>query len=109
MCACLSVRVSVSVCACVCVCVRACVSASACVSACACVCVCVCVTLAKPLGFPNDFCYKIKMYNFEPYNVLSIATNISVLLMTGVPLGCCLIHNSVTSSSVPCHLWLYCL
>ncbi len=31
----------------------------------------------------NDFCHKIKMYNFEPYNVLlSIATNIAVLLMT---------------------------
>ncbi len=27
---------------------------------------------------------KIKMYNFDPYNVLlSIATNIAVLLMTG--------------------------
>ncbi len=31
----------------------------------------------------NDFCHKIKMYNFEPYNVLlSIATDIPVLLMT---------------------------
>ncbi len=31
----------------------------------------------------NDFWHKIKMYNFEPYNVLlSIATNIAVLLMT---------------------------
>ncbi len=31
----------------------------------------------------NDFCHKIKIYNFEPYNVLlSIATNIAVLLMT---------------------------
>ncbi len=29
----------------------------------------------------NDFCHKIKMYNFEPYNVLlSITTNIAVLL-----------------------------
>ncbi len=31
----------------------------------------------------NDFWHKIKMYNFVPYNVLlSIATNIAVLLMT---------------------------
>ncbi len=31
----------------------------------------------------NDFWHKIKMYNFEPYNVLlAIATNIAVLLMT---------------------------
>ncbi len=31
----------------------------------------------------NDFWHKIKMYNFEPYNVLlSIAVNIAVLLMT---------------------------
>ncbi len=31
----------------------------------------------------NDFCHKRKMYNFDPYNVLlSIATNIPVLLMT---------------------------
>ncbi len=31
----------------------------------------------------NDFCHKIKMYNFDPHNVLwSIATNIAVLLMT---------------------------
>ncbi len=33
--------------------------------------------------YPNDFWRKTKMYNFEPYNVLlSIATNIPVLLMT---------------------------
>ncbi len=31
----------------------------------------------------NDFWHKIKMYNFDPYNVLlAIATNIAVLLMT---------------------------
>ncbi len=31
----------------------------------------------------NDFWHKIKKYNFEPYNVLlSIATNIAVLLIT---------------------------
>ncbi len=31
----------------------------------------------------KDFCHKRKMYNFDPYNVLlSIATNIDVLLMT---------------------------
>ncbi len=31
----------------------------------------------------NDFWHIIKMYNFDPYNVLlSISTNISVLLMT---------------------------
>ncbi len=31
----------------------------------------------------NDFWHKRKMYNFDPYNVLlSIATNIPVLLMT---------------------------
>ncbi len=31
----------------------------------------------------NDFCHKRRMYNFDPYNVLlSIATNIAVLLMT---------------------------
>ncbi len=31
----------------------------------------------------NDFWHKIKMYNFDPYNVLlAIATNIPVLLMT---------------------------
>jgi len=30
----------------------------------------------------NDFCHIIKMYNFDTYNVLlSIATNIPVLLM----------------------------
>ncbi len=32
----------------------------------------------------NDFCHKIKMYNFDPYNVLlAITVNIAVLLMTG--------------------------
>ncbi len=31
----------------------------------------------------NDFWHKREMYNFDPYNVLlSIATNIPVLLMT---------------------------
>ncbi len=31
----------------------------------------------------NDFCHNIKKYNVDPYNVLlSIATNIAVLLMT---------------------------
>ncbi len=31
----------------------------------------------------NDFWHQIKMYNFDPYNVLlAIATNIAVLLMT---------------------------
>ncbi len=31
----------------------------------------------------NDFWHEIKMYNFDPYNVLlAIATNIAVLLMT---------------------------
>ncbi len=31
----------------------------------------------------NDFCHKIKNYNFDSYNVLlAIATNIPVLLMT---------------------------
>ncbi len=31
----------------------------------------------------SDFWHQIKMYNFEPYNVLLvIATNIAVLLMT---------------------------
>ncbi len=31
----------------------------------------------------HDFWHKIKMYNFEPYNVLlAVATNIAVLLMT---------------------------
>ncbi len=31
----------------------------------------------------DDFWHKIKMYNFDPYNVfLVIATNIAVLLMT---------------------------
>ncbi len=31
----------------------------------------------------NDFWHKIKLYNFDPYNVLlAIATNIPVLLMT---------------------------
>ncbi len=31
----------------------------------------------------NDFWHNIKIYNFDPYNVLlSIATNIAVLLMT---------------------------
>ncbi len=35
------------------------------------------------LKYPNDFCHKRKMDNFEPYNVLlAIATNIPVLLMT---------------------------
>ncbi len=33
--------------------------------------------------YPNDFCHKRKMDNFDPYNVLlAIATNIPVLLMT---------------------------
>ncbi len=33
----------------------------------------------------NDFWHKIKIYNFDPYNVLlSIATNIAVLLMTAL-------------------------
>ncbi len=33
----------------------------------------------------NDFCYNIKMYNFDPYNVLlAIATNIPLLLMTAL-------------------------
>ncbi len=32
---------------------------------------------------PNDFWHKRKIYNFDPYNVLlSIDTNIPVLLMT---------------------------
>ncbi len=36
--------------------------------------------------YPNDFWHKIKMYNFEPYNVLlAIAINIPVLLMTCAP------------------------
>ncbi len=39
-----------------------------------CVCVCECES--------NEFCHIIKMYNFDPYNVVSIATNIAVLLMT---------------------------
>jgi len=31
----------------------------------------------------NDFCHIIKLYNFDPNNVLlSISTNIAVLLMT---------------------------
>ncbi len=31
----------------------------------------------------NDFYHKIKMYNFDAYNILlAIATNIAVLLMT---------------------------
>ncbi len=35
------------------------------------------------LKYPNDFWHKRKMYNFDPYNVLlTIATNIPVLLMT---------------------------
>ncbi len=29
----------------------------------------------------NDFWHKIKMYNFEPYNVLLAITNIPVLLL----------------------------
>ncbi len=34
--------------------------------------------------YPNDFWHKRKIDNFDPYNVLlAIATNISVLLMTG--------------------------
>ncbi len=34
--------------------------------------------------YPNDFWHKIKIYNFDPYNVfLAIATNIPVLLKTG--------------------------
>ncbi len=33
--------------------------------------------------YPNDFCLKIKIYNFDPYNVfLIIATNALMLLMT---------------------------
>ncbi len=33
----------------------------------------------------NDFCYNIKMYHFDPYNVLlAIATNIPVLLVTAL-------------------------
>ncbi len=33
--------------------------------------------------YPNDFWHKIKIDNFEPYNVfLAIATNILVLFMT---------------------------
>ncbi len=33
----------------------------------------------------NDFWHKIKMYNFDPYNVLlAITTNIPVLLMTAL-------------------------
>ncbi len=40
----------------------------------------------------NDFWHKIKMYNFDPYNVLlSIATNIPVLFMTDFVLQCHLI------------------
>ncbi len=45
-----------------------------------------CILLIKIYVFIyllSDFCHKIKMYNFEPYNVLlAIATNIAVLLMT---------------------------
>ncbi len=33
--------------------------------------------------YPNDFCHKRKMYNFDPYNVfLAIATNIPQRLKT---------------------------
>ncbi len=33
--------------------------------------------------YPNDFCHKRKINNFDPYNVLlAVATNIPVLLMT---------------------------
>ncbi len=32
----------------------------------------------------NDFCHKIKMYNFEPYNVLlAIATNMTASVLQG--------------------------
>ncbi len=34
--------------------------------------------------YPNDFLHKIKMYNFDPYNVfLAIATNILQWFKTG--------------------------
>ncbi len=53
----------------VCVCVRVCVSLR----------VCVCVYECES----NEFSHIINIYNFDPYNVLlSIYTNIAVLLMT---------------------------
>ncbi len=51
----------------------------------------------------NDFCHKRKIYNFDPYNVLlSIATNIPVLLMT-VLQGHLYIYIYLK-----CHLFLWC-
>ncbi len=42
----------------------------------------------------NDFWHKIKMYNFDPYDVLLvIATNIAVLLMTASVLQSQTFHN----------------
>ncbi len=39
------------------------------------------IFMEHDLNIYNDFWHKVKIYNFEPYNVLlSIATNIPVLL-----------------------------
>ncbi len=41
------------------------------------------IFMEHDLTISNDFWHKRKMYNFDPYNVLlTIATNIPVLLMT---------------------------
>ncbi len=41
------------------------------------------IFMEHDLNILINFCHKRKMYNFEPYNVLlSIATNIPVLLMS---------------------------
>ncbi len=38
----------------------------------------------EPSLYPNDFWHKIKMYNFDPYNVLlSIATNMTAFVLQG--------------------------
>ncbi len=69
----------------------------------------------------NDFLHKRKIYNFEPYNVLlSITTNIAVLLMTAdmfveyqsvmlkqfVAL-CCLAHPYQRSTIQYCYDYYY--
>ncbi len=50
----------------------------------------------------NDFWHKIKMYNFDPYNVLlAIASNIPVLFMTASVLqGHICAHNLSFKSCV---------
>ncbi len=57
----------------------------------------------------NDFWHKIKMYNFDPYNVLlSISTDIAVLLMTASVLqGHLCFYYFKKKKDIKTHIYIY--